>query len=159
MRHDESQRISMIRSERFAIVMSRQQDTITIKISERDIGCVSLLRMYEHVLCVRTWLNAREDLPHSNAGPAIIEAAPAGYTVEIAGALDTRELVEFFPSEVERMGDQSSNAEVPMCFVESGNGSIVQDRPLQRERLSGRQTSVPTHLLLSALALVTRKDS
>jgi len=79
--------------------------------------------------------------------------------IGMARALDPRELVEFFPSEVERMRDQSSNAEVPMCLVESGNGSIMQDRPLQRERLSGRQTSVAPHLLLSALALVTRKNS
>jgi hypothetical protein len=42
-------------------------------------------------------MHAAQDFLHSDSAPVVIETAPTGDTVEIAGGLDFRQLIEFCP--------------------------------------------------------------
>src|SRR5437660_10595246 len=107
MRHYQPQWISMIWREWLAIVMSSEQNVFAIQIRQRNVCSIALLRMYQHIAGFWLGFNASEDLAHGHASPAVIEAAPAGNAVEVAGSFNAGQLIEFLPCEAERMLENS----------------------------------------------------
>ena len=99
MRHNQPHGISVLGGERLAVMMSCEQHIVTVEISQWYVRGISLLRMHQHVFGFGSRLDTREELAHRNTTPAIIEAAPARYAMEVAGALKPGELTELFPCE------------------------------------------------------------
>ena len=62
--------------------------------------------------------------------------------MEVAGALDFGQRVEFLPVQSQWVINQSSDSQVPGVGVEPGDRSVVQDRPFERERLAGGQQAL-----------------
>ncbi len=100
------------------------------------------------------------DFVESNSLPVVIEATPACNAVEVAGSSSNkRKSVKLFPRELDRIFYQARDAQVPMGRIELRNRSFVQNRPFERERLSGWQAVFIPHLLLFLFALIAGEES
>src|SRR5947209_6742303 len=97
MRHDQPQRIAMIRRKRLAIMMSRQQDVVTIEIGKRNVGGKTLLCVDQDMTGLRLGLDQLDDFLEGDALPVIVKAAPAGDAMKVAGVFDAGQLVELVP--------------------------------------------------------------
>jgi len=98
-------------------------------------------------------LDQIEHFSEEDAGPAIVEAAPARDAVKVRSDFGLREREKFLPGKFRRSGDFAGDFEVPPGFVEMRNRAIVEDRPFQRERLAGRETAFGARLILELLAV------
>src|SRR5437588_3992370 len=159
MRHNEPQRIAVVGRERLAIVVCSEQYLVTVEISQRHIGSEALLGVDQNILCLRLELHQVEHFLEGDALPVIIEAAPACDAMEIAVRPYSRQPIELLPAEPHRLLYQPANAEVPFSRIKARHRAIMQDRPLQRERLPRRQPSLAFHLLLFFLTLIASKDA
>ena len=82
-----------------------QQNVVMQQIGEGDVRRVSLLGVDQNVSSLSCRLRAVEKLANRNSAPAIVEAAPAGDAVKVAGGFDFRQLVEFIPTKLEWIGN------------------------------------------------------
>src|SRR6478752_10489229 len=85
---------------------------------------------------------AGQQFAESDTVPAIVKAAPASDTVEVAGALDFGQRIEFLPVQSQGMLNQAGDAQVPGVGIKSRDGAIMQDGPFERERLAGGQQAL-----------------
>src|SRR6185312_10038374 len=97
----------MLRCERLAVVMRGQQNVIAMEICERNVGGITLLCVYEYVRCVCLRSSAGENFAHSYSLPGIVEAAPARYAMEIAGGVNSGELIELSPRKPQRVSNKA----------------------------------------------------
>jgi hypothetical protein len=104
-----------------AVVMRCQQDVVTIKVSQRDVRCVSLLGVHEHVLRFRLQLCQLNDLAKGNSLPMIVEAAPACNAMEVACSSDAWKAVELVLRELDRISHETGDAQIPVCRIEVRN--------------------------------------
>src|SRR5690348_14495551 len=151
MRDDQPQRVSMIWRKRLTIVMGSQQHSFAVKICQGKVRRVALLGTDQGINGIGERFCAKQEFPQRNPLPLIIKATPTGYAVEVAGALNAWQSIEFFPAKNEWILHQAGDAKIPFFGAEARNGSVVKNRPLQRERLSGRQSALRAHLLLFEL--------
>src|SRR6185312_10886171 len=113
MRNDEAQRVAVLGGEGLAIVMSGEQYFFPVKVGQGHIGSESLFGMDQDVGGLRLGMDAGQQFAESYAVPVVVETAPSGHTMEVAGALDFGERVEFFPVQRERRINQAGDAEIP----------------------------------------------
>jgi hypothetical protein len=131
VRHYKAHWITMIRSQRLAIVMSGEQDFRSVEIGERNVGGKALLGVNQNVSGLRLGVNAVQQFLHGDAGPTIVEAAPASNTVEVARGLDFGQRIEFSPGQFQTVVDQAVDLEVPGSGIEIRDGTVVKHRPFQ----------------------------
>src|SRR5882672_3315379 len=148
MRNDQTQRVAVLPSQGLSVVVSGEQNFRAVEIGQRHIGGESLFGVDQHICRFRLGTNASQQFLEGHAVPAVVEAAPSSYTMEIAGSLDFGQSVELFPTQPERRINQSGYAKVPGLRVKPRHRTIVQHRPLERERLAGRQKALALLQLL-----------
>ncbi len=73
--------------------------------------------------------------------------------MEVAGALDFGQRVEFLPVQSQGMLNQAGDAKVPGVGVKSRDRAIVQDGPFERERLARGQQALAFLQLLELSAV------
>src|SRR5207237_4804993 len=129
--------ITVLRRERLAIMMCRQKDLVAIQIRQGNIGSKALLRMHQHVHNSGLQLHSTQHFAESHAFPFVIETAPTGHTVKIAGSSDLREPAEFVPRNTERVYHGAIDPKIPIPGITNRNRAIMQNRTLQNKRLAG----------------------
>src|SRR6476660_4456178 len=102
MRNDEAQRVAVLGGEGLAIVVSGEQDFFPVKVGQGHIGSESLFGMDQDVGGFRLGMDAGQQFAECYAVPVVVEAAPSGHTMEVAGTLDFGESFELFPAQRER---------------------------------------------------------
>src|SRR5579859_5644043 len=113
MRHDQPQRITMLRRERLAVMVCGKEHVVTIKIDQRNVSGETLFGMDKYVL--RLWLEFYQlkNFLKCDTLPVIVKAAPARDAMEIAVRFDFGQFIEFVPFEPDRLVHKTSNIEVP----------------------------------------------
>jgi hypothetical protein len=157
MRHNQPRRITMVRTERLAIMMRRYQHLFPIQIRERHVGGISLLGMHQNITCFGSRLDKLEDPRHRHSAPPIVESTPARHTMKIAGPLHSRKLRELCPSPTRRIRNQSINAKIPCSRIKSRHRPVMQNRPLQGQGLPRRKPSLRLHPPLPLATLIAFK--
>ncbi len=157
MRHNQPRRITMVRTERLAVMMRRYQHYFPIQIHKRHVGGISLLRMHQNITCFGSRLDKLQDLPHRHSTPSIVESTPARYTMKITGPLHSRKLRELCPSPTNRIRNQPVRAKIPRSRIKSGHRPVMQHRPFQRQGLPRRQPSLRLHLPFPLATLIAFK--
>ena len=71
----------------------------------------------------------------------IVEAAPARYAVEVRHGFGLWQRAKVVPCEAFGHFDFAGNLEVPLGWIEMRDAAVMEDRPLEGERLSRRQTA------------------
>ena len=153
MRDDEAKRATMLGAERFAVVGVREKNIGASEVGERDVGGVALFGEDEGVLGGRRGLDEPKDLGEEDTSPAIVEAAPAGDAMEVRGDFGLRQGEKFLPGKFCRSGNFAGDFEIPGGFVEMRDAAVVENRPLEGERLAGRETAFGAGLVFELFAI------
>jgi len=77
--------------------------------------------------------------------------------MKITRDLDRGQAVELLPAQTQRLLDESGDAEIPSLRIEFRDRAVLQNRPLEGERLPGRQTPGFAHFALEFLPLLAVK--
>ncbi len=85
MGHNQTQRVTVVRRKRLTVMMSGQQDIVTIQISKRDISGEALLSVYQNMRRFSLRIDSTKHFPKRHALPLIVKAAPTRDAVKIAG--------------------------------------------------------------------------
>src|ERR1700704_7083738 len=125
MRHNQPQRIAMVRRKRLAIMVRGEENIIAVKISQRNVCRESLLGVNQNMLRFRLEIDEFEHFLKRDALPIIVKAAPARNTMKVAVGLYTWHFAEFIPRQPHRLFHQAANAEVPARWVEAGDGAVM----------------------------------
>src|SRR4051812_31541195 len=159
MRHDQAHRISVVWVQRLAIMVRSKENVVTVKIRQGDIRRVALLTVDEYKLRLRLRRRKLQHLTKAHALPGVVETRPSGDAVKIAVHNRGRQAIELLPCKLQFPLDQSPNVEVPSCGIKARHGTVMQHRPLESERLTGREPAGIAHFFFFALALVTGEHS
>lgn len=154
MRNDEAQRTTVLGGERLTVVMGGEQYFFPVKVSQGHVGSESLFGVNQDAGRFRLGMDSGQQFAESHAVPVVVEAAPSGHTMEVAGALDFWERVEFLPAELERRINQAGDGEVPGLGIKPRNRTVVQNRPFQGERLAGGQQAFALLQFLELAAII-----
>ena len=110
MRNDEAQGIAVLGGEGLTVVVSGEQYCFPVEVGQGHIGGESLFGVNQDVCGFRPGMDAGQQFAESHAVPAVVETAPSGHTMKVAGALDFGQGVELFPAQRERRINQASDA-------------------------------------------------
>src|SRR5215472_4501192 len=113
MRHDQPQRIAMVRAERLAVMVRGKEHVFAVKIDQRDVGGKTLFGMNKYVLRFRLELYQLENFLKCDALPVIVKAATACDAMEVAVRLHPGKFVKFVPLKPNSLVHQASNMEIP----------------------------------------------
>jgi hypothetical protein len=133
MRNDEAKRAPVFSAERLTIMFESKEHIRTQEIVEGDVGGIAFLGEDEDKFRSRLAFYVLQDIAEENALPAIVEAAPAGDTMEVAGDFDLRESAKLLPGETQRFLDEAGDFEIPIGGVEIRDATIVEHGPLEGE--------------------------
>ena len=144
----------MIGRKRLAVMARGKQDIVAVEVWERDVGSESLLGVNEDESSAKLQLHATENLAKSHALPSIVEATPAGDAMKIARDPHPWQRLKLAPGEAQLRFDGTVDPEVPSFGIEARNGTVVQDWPLQGERLTWRKAAFRFHKGFAFFALL-----
>src|SRR5438034_7574078 len=138
-RHHQPQRPAVVGSQRLVVRFVRDQRLVSLKRLERQVRGEPLLRVGDHVARTRLRFHDFRELVPVHAAEARIEAAPARDAVDVDADFAARELFDFLPRQGQRLVDLAEHTEVPRREVRLRDRPRVQDGPLLRQVLPGRQ--------------------
>src|SRR6202521_4609502 len=121
MRHNQAQRVTVVRGERLAIMMRDEQHIVAVKISQRDIRGKTLLRVHQDMRCLSLWLYPTEEFPDRHALPLVVKAAPARDAMKVAGVAGLRQRGKLVPREPQRLLHQPPDTKIPLGRIKSGH--------------------------------------
>lgn len=125
----------MLRGERLAVVLEGKEHIGAQKILQGDVGGVALFGKHENKLGTGFSIYAPEDFGEQNAFPEVVEAAPTGDAVKIAGDFGLRQGAKFVPGQAQWIFDEPSDLEIPGSGIEDGYAAVVEHRPFEGQGL------------------------
>src|SRR5258706_7160388 len=122
------------------------------QVCERQVGRISVFSADD---CEARFGLGRYEFHYvgeEDALEAIVEAAPSRHAVHIALNFSVRKAIELLPGKPHRLFYEAFDAKIPGAQVHARNVSLMQHRPLQRERLPGWQPAFVAALLFEFFA-------
>ncbi len=130
----------MLGGQRLGVRFPGDQSLVVLDRRERDVGGEALLRVGEDEVGARLGPNELRKLAPVDSIEARVEPAPAGHAVDVDRDLRLGQPLQFVVAEGDRLLDLPEDPEVPGREVGARHGAGVQDGPLLRRVLPGRQT-------------------
>src|SRR5207245_1586233 len=152
MRHDQTQRPAMLGRERRAVVLESEENVGPLEVGEGDICRVAFFGQQQRELRPGLGFDELQNVRKEHAPPMIVEAAPARHAVKIGNHLGLRQGAKFFPREPQGLFDFAGNLKIPRRWIEDRDAAVVQNGPLQRERLTRWQAAFPPRSVPRLLA-------
>jgi len=137
MRHQQAYRTAVLGGEGLAAVRKGEEIRVAVEVREREVCGEVLLGAHEDEPRTRERARAREQLAHGCPTEAIVEPAPPRNAVDVAHGLLLRQRAELAPGDLERVRDQTGDAESPRREVHRRDPSGVEHRPLPGLDLTG----------------------
>ncbi len=133
MRDNKTNRSTVIDGKGLTIVFEGEEDIGTLEVLEGNVGAIAFFGLDEGEC--GSWFqgDAFQNLGEKDAFPEIVEAAPAGHTVKIAGDFGFGKGMKFLPGKAQGFFDQAGNLEIPPGGIKVRNAASMQDGPFQGE--------------------------
>src|SRR5690242_15424097 len=119
--------------------MSGKQYLFAVQVRQRHVCGESLFRMYQNVCRSRFRVDSLQQFTKRHSVPAVVKTAPASHAMEITESLDSGQGAEILPAQGLRRVHPSVDPKIPSLRIKPGDRSVVQDRPLEGQRLPRRQ--------------------
>ena len=136
-RYNEAQRPSVVGREIATIVAMRQDDIIVDESLKRQIGRIAAVAMDDDVADRRRKLDHRHQIADRDTLPYVIEPRPGRDAMEIRDHFGLRQRPKLLIAEMQRLGDETYDTEVPLVGIEPRRGTIAEDRKLVGQSLPG----------------------
>ena len=128
----------VLRHQRLARPLQRNEVLRSVQIRQRQIGRESLLGHHQTVRGFRFYLRALEQQLDGHSFEGVIEAAPRRDTVDVTVHGLARQREELVVRKSERLLDETGNHERPFRCVDGGDVAVVQHRPFGGDDLARR---------------------
>src|SRR5579864_7367162 len=103
--------------------------------------------------------HSTQDLLKRHPLPVVVESAPTSHAMKITMPFHLRKRIELTPTPPHGSFHHPINAEIPELGIKPRNRSIMQNRPLQGERLARRQPPLALHPVFKQFPLPTIKKA
>ena len=133
VRDNKTERATVIGRKGFAIVFESEEHVRTLKVFQWDVGGVTCFGENESEFGAGFQRDAFENFGEEDTLPAIVKAAPAGDTVEIAGDFRLREGTKVVPGKAQRCFHQAGDLEIPFGGIEMRDAASMQHWPFEGE--------------------------